>query len=176
MKKKVMALALGCAQLFPLLVIAAERIEHESHVHGLVDMMLVVDQDKVNISLDSPAMNLVGFEHQAKTETELNKVYEVETTLKQAAQLFAFKGSACEVGEMAIDVSGLIGADEHEHHHADLKAQYQFSCDNTDTLSEIDILLLQEFPEIEHINVEWISKNKAGVSKLSQENTSISLD
>lgn len=184
MKKKVLALALGCVQLFPVFVFAAERIEHESHVHGLVDMTVVIEQDKVNISLDSPAMNMVGFEHKAESEHDVNKVREVEATLKTVPQLFAFKGSRCEVDDMAVDVSGLIASDEHEHehehdhenHHADLEAQYQFSCDSTEKLSEIDVLLLQKFPAIERVNVEWISNNEAGVAKLTQENSSISLD
>ncbi|WP_417508518.1 ZrgA family zinc uptake protein [Methylophaga sp.] len=178
MKKKVLALALGCVQLFPVFVFAAERIEHESHVHGLVDMTVVIEQDKVNISLDSPAMNMVGFEHKAESEHDVNKVREVEATLKTAPQLFAFKGSRCEVDDMAVDVSGLIASNEHDHenHHADLEAQYQFSCDSTENLSEIDVLLLQKFPAIERINVEWISSNKAGVAKLTQGNSSISLD
>ncbi|WP_289285055.1 MULTISPECIES: ZrgA family zinc uptake protein, partial [unclassified Methylophaga] len=117
MKKKVLALALGCVQLFPVFVFAAERIEHESHVHGLVDMTVVIEQDKVNISLDSPAMNMVGFEHKAESEHDVNKVREVEATLKDIPQLFAFKGGGCEVDDMAVDVSGLIASDEHEHEH-----------------------------------------------------------
>ncbi|WP_289285057.1 MULTISPECIES: ZrgA family zinc uptake protein, partial [unclassified Methylophaga] len=65
---------------------------------------------------------------------------------------------------------------EHENHHADLEAQYQFICGSTENLSEIDVLLLQKFPAIERINAEWISNNKAGVAKLTQGNSSISLD
>lgn len=178
MKKKALALALGCVQLFPVLVFAAERIEHESHVHGLVDMTVVIDQNKLNISLDSPAMNMVGFEHKAETESDINKVHEVETTLKTTSKLFAIRGADCEGEAAVVDISGLIGSDDHdhEHHHADLEAQYQFSCDSTDNLTGIDVLLLKEFPAIERINVEWISNDKAGAAQLTQDNSSIPLD
>lgn len=176
MKKKVLALALGCVQLFPVLVFAAERIEHESHVHGLVDMTVVIDQDKVNISLDSPAMNMVGFEHKAETESDINKVHEVEAILKATSKLFAIRGADCKGEAAVVDISGLIGSDDHEHHHADLEAQYQFSCDNTDNLTGIDVLLLKEFPAIERINVEWVSNDKAGAAQLAQDNSFIPLD
>ena len=88
MKKKVLALALGCVQLFPVFVFAAERIEHESHVHGLVDMTVVIEQDKVNISLDSPAMNMVGFEHKAESEHDVNKDHSLDLDFVQLMLTF----------------------------------------------------------------------------------------
>ena len=44
--------------------------QYDSHVHGMGTLNLVADGSEVHIELDSPAANLVGFEHAPSSATD----------------------------------------------------------------------------------------------------------
>ena len=47
-----------------------EHRQHDSHVHGIASMNLALEGDEVHIELDSPAANIVGFEHAPSSKAD----------------------------------------------------------------------------------------------------------
>ena len=102
----------------------------DSHQHGLAELRLLLEEQRIEIEFESPAFNLVGFEHKASNPEEKSLVRNVEAILASPAPLMSLKGGACSLGSSQVDVSSIIGGDdkhghetEHEpedkHEHAD---------------------------------------------------------
>ena len=96
----------------------------DSHQHGLAELRLLLEEQRIEIEFESPAFNLVGFEHKASNPEEKSLVRNVEAILASPAPLMSLKGGACSLGSSQVDVSSIIGGDEKhghetEHEHED---------------------------------------------------------
>ena len=96
----------------------------DSHQHGLAELRLMLEEQRIEIEFESPAFNLVGFEHKASNPEEKSLVRNVEAILASPAPLMSLKGGACSLGSSQVDVSSIIGGDEKhghetEHDHED---------------------------------------------------------
>lgn len=108
--------------------VLAEEHQHASlgaHEHGVASLNLVVDGSLVSLELDSPAANLVGFEHLPSNDEDRATVARVKAALEQADTLFSFTPAAgCTLQQVELE-SPLFAAhededsDEHEHEHHD---------------------------------------------------------
>ena len=47
---------------------AEEKHHHKAHVHGVAHLNVALEDNELYIEFISPAANIVGFEHQPKTE------------------------------------------------------------------------------------------------------------
>jgi hypothetical protein len=179
-------LALPFALLPLAMAHAAEAdhvVEHASlgaHEHGTARLNAALDNETLELELDSPAMNLVGFEHPATSAADKATVSHVRQLLEQPLTLFALPASAkCIVAKLSLN-SPLFGdkpdadahddghdedgdepdADgaEHHHDHSEIHAHYQFQCDNTDALKALDLTrLFQTFPATHKVQVQLIT-------------------
>ena len=143
-----------------------------AHVHGQLSMMIVLDADILQIEIESPAANLLGFEHQAQTNSELAKVSEVKTKLLTKT-LFKFNGAACTAKLPELNLSSVMHqskpSDKHNHEtvHQDIHLTYTYTCENAEVLSSVDVYLFEFFPGIERINSQWLAHGRQGASELS---------
>lgn len=169
----------------------------EAHVHGIANLTLMAEGDRLEIAVSSPAVNIVGFEHKAFSREENAIVNRVENALKRPESLFEFAGTQCVTSEYHVDVSGLRTEydhqededhdDEHNHahektqrshdgHHAteatathsDVTAQYVFKCEKLERLHTINVLMLKQFPAIETLETQWVINGEQGAGKLGQ--------
>ena len=92
---------------------------HEAHVHGVARLTLAVESDRLQIELESPAANLVGFEHQARTTEELHLVEQAESLLAEPDKLFTFSKSSCELERVLVDSEGVKKSGDDHHGHED---------------------------------------------------------
>jgi hypothetical protein len=162
---------------------AAQDVAHASlgaHEHGTARLNAALDDETLELELDSPAMNLVGFEHPATSDADKAAVSNVRHLLEQPLTLFAVPASAkCIVAKQTLN-SPLFGdkpdADEHdhdedadepaadgaEHHHdhSEILARYQFQCDNAAALETLDLSqLFKTFPATHKVQVQLIAPN-----------------
>jgi hypothetical protein len=162
---------------------AAQEVEHASlgaHEHGTARLNAALDDETLELELDSPAMNLVGFEHPATSDADKTTVSNVRHLLEHPLTLFAVPASAkCIVAKQTLN-SPLFGdkpdADEHdhdedadedavdgaEHHHdhSEIHARYQFQCDNAAALKTLDLTqLFKTFPATHKVQVQLIAPN-----------------
>lgn len=160
--------------------IKAETTQFDAHIHGLAELMIVIEDQMVDIQLQSPAMNLVGFEHKAHTKNEVDAVRRTESILKSPYALFTFKGGQCSLTETSVDVSSIVGDDhtgvgelEHETHdenHNEAYAHYQYLCDNATDLSAVSVMMFKDFPGLKQTRVLWVTKSKQGAVTLDRDN------
>ncbi|MDH0023099.1 DUF2796 domain-containing protein [Pseudomonas monteilii] len=141
-----------------------------AHEHGVAKLNAVLDGNTLELELDSPAMNLVGFEHAANSGADKAKVAAVRQQLEQPLKLFGLSAAAgCKEDQQELE-SPLFGdapkadedGDEHEHshQHSDIGAHYQLTCANPDKLAQVDLApLFKAFPATQKINVQLIGPN-----------------
>ena len=140
-----------------------------AHEHGVAKLNAVLDGNTLELELDSPAMNLVGFEHAASTDADKAKVAAVRQQLEQPLKLFGLAAAAgCKEDAQELE-SPLFGdavkdddGDEHEHTHphSDIGAHYQLNCSAPEKLTQLDLApLFKAFPATQKINVQLIGPN-----------------
>lgn len=169
---------------------------HEAHVHGEAKLMIAKEQNKVHISFESPAINLVGFEHEVENKQQKALIHQAEKTLSQAEALFNFQGGSCTLNNASVNNS--FEDEEHkdeahhdEHHdenhhkdeghaqhkeesHFDFSATYEYHCQQADEISSLDVKLMKHFPAINEIEVQWIMHGAQGASKLNANENKLS--
>ncbi|NIE75565.1 DUF2796 domain-containing protein [Pantoea sp. Ap-967] len=141
-----------------------------AHEHGVAKLNVVLDGNTLELELDSPAMNLVGFEHLASSDADKAKVAAVRQQLEQPLKLFGLAAAAgCKEDQQELE-SPLFGdaakadddGDEHEkgHVHSDINAHYQLTCATPEKLAQLDLApLYKAFPATQKINVQLIGPN-----------------
>jgi ABC-type Zn2+ transport system substrate-binding protein/surface adhesin len=103
----------------------------DAHEHGVASLNMVLEREHLIIELDSPAANIVGFEHLPNSAGDFAALAEARKQLLQADALFAIADAAgCSLEEAEAE-SPLFEADvdaaEHEHHdeaHHDEHAEH----------------------------------------------------
>ncbi|PHN32525.1 DUF2796 domain-containing protein [Pseudomonas sp. ICMP 460] len=174
--------------LLPLAVAHAhDEHEHEhgslgAHEHGVGRLNAVLDGQTLELELDSPAMNLVGFEHLATTAADKAKVAAARKQLENPLALFSLpKAAGCVVSTQELN-SPLFGdkpeadhdddddgdddhatdgkgaaAHEHHHDHSEIHARYQLTCATPTALSNLDLSqVFKTFPATRKIQVQLI--------------------
>ena len=166
--------------LLPLAVAhAAEEHDHDhdhehgslgAHEHGVGRLNAALDGQTLELELQSPAMNLVGFEHAATSDADKAKVAAVRTQLEKPLALFNLPNAAgCVVKNQELE-SPLFGdkpqvdddhdedaKDEHHHDHSEIHAHYQFTCATPAALKTLDLAnIFNAFPATQKIQVQMI--------------------
>lgn len=173
-------LALPFAMLPLAVAHAADEHDHEhgslgAHEHGVGRLNAVLDGKTLELELESPAMNLVGFEHVATSDADKAKVAAARAQLEQPLALFNLpKAAGCVVENQELE-SPLFGdkpdadddhdedakdEDGHEHHHdhSEIHAHYQFTCATPAALKSLDLAnIFTRFPATQKIQVQLIS-------------------
>ncbi len=164
----------------------AKSSTHEAHRHGQAELTLVLENGVLEIQFESPAANILGFEHIAKSLEQRKAVRQAEMILKQPDVLFSFDGTRCQAKTTGVNMSGVIAEeqDKHEHHnhsakhddgHSEISARYHFSCDNPEKLDSVEVLFFKRFPGIEQINAMWVTETKQGAVSLIYTSSAIFL-
>ena len=74
------------------------------HVHGVVELGVVVEGDTVAVSLSAPLSDVVGFEHEPKTDEQAELIQQAASTLSNPDAMFGLAEAVnCEVSSTAID-------------------------------------------------------------------------
>ena len=146
--------------------------EHGSlgaHEHGVARLNAVLDGATLELEFESPAMNLVGFEHAPSSDADKAKVAAARQQLEQPLKLFALASAAgCKEENQELE-SPLFGnapdakdddGDGHAHGHSEIHAHYQLTCTTPAKLTQIDLSpLFKTFPQTQKVNVQLIAPN-----------------
>ena len=188
------ALLIACA---PHHARAQTERELGAHEHGAATLDVVLDGAELSIDLDSPATNLLGFEHAPSTEAQRDAVARAERLLESgellepdAAASCALSGSRVTLGfadpEADHDAHDAAGAEAHhegqgEHDeaaaaHADIEASWSFSCEAPDRLSAIATRFFAAFDGFTDIDVQVAGPSGQTLVELTPGSTTILLD
>ena len=166
-----------------------EMPTHKAHLHGLAELTLALEGDSLEIRFESPAVNIVGFEHKAASAEQLQTVKGAKSVLESANRLFSFSGSNCSAEKAKADVSSLLVEDDHGHgshrgthkdaledtNHSEITAHYDYQCTQGENLEAVTVHLIQHFPKIESLKVMWLTEKKQGAVELNARSNLISL-
>jgi hypothetical protein len=151
---------------------ADDHAEHgslDAHEHGAARLNVALDGQALELELESPAMNLVGFEHAANSAADKTKVAAVRSQLQDPQALFGLSAGDCSLSEAELE-SALFADDEHEDEeqhadadeseHSEIHAHYQLDCKKPSELKQLNLgELFKRFPATEKIQVQLIGPN-----------------
>ncbi|KFJ89977.1 hypothetical protein JF55_20530 [Pseudomonas sp. 1-7] len=141
-----------------------------AHEHGVSSLNAALDGNLLELQFESPAMNLVGFEHAAKSDADKAKVAAAKRELERPISLFALTSGDCQATEVELQsplFAGKAHDHMHDHHdhkhegeHSDIHAHYRFECAKANELKQLDLAeLFKRFPATEKIQVQLIGPN-----------------
>ena len=163
-----------------------EHRQHGAHEHGVGTLNIAWEGKEVHIELDSPAGNIVGFEHVPKTEADLDTLKNALARLRNGTRLFLFPDAArCDLVDADVDTplkehqngeeahhteEDHAHEDSHEHQgetHADITATWHFSCAHPEALERVSVQLFEVFPMTKRLLVQFITGKRQGAAELS---------
>ncbi len=198
-------IVLGASLLTPLALVGAgaaadEKHEHDpghrqhgAHVHGIAALDLALEGREVQVELDSPAVNILGFEHAPSSEADHAALDEAVASLQDGDRLFRFNEDAgCRMEEVKL-ASELLdeqhgghadrqpgehlqeeqdghGYEQQGHEgevHSDIEATYHFECDQPGKLTQLTVELFEAFPGTERLKVQYVIESKQGAAELT---------
>ncbi|PZP79873.1 MAG: DUF2796 domain-containing protein [Ectopseudomonas oleovorans] len=141
-----------------------------AHEHGVSSLNAALDGNLLELQFESPAMNLVGFEHAAKSDADKAKVAAAKRELERPISLFALTSGDCQATQVELQsplFAGKAHDHKHDHHdhkhegeHSDIHAHYRFECAKANELKQLDLAeLFKRFPATEKIQVQLIGPN-----------------
>lgn len=143
----------------------------EAHVHGAVLLQFALQGQNLLMALQSPAINLLGFEQRAHTPEQIQQLRKVEAQLHNLATWLTLDGGKCTPTSVTVDFSGLQPQTEstasHRGHgdietHADIELEAQWTCAQPDKLRGLHVMLFSRFPGVEKVTVQWALDSGAG--------------
>ncbi len=169
-------LSISLLGIFPFIadpVTAAEKRHAEAHVHGVAEINIVVEGKKVTVEFRTPAEGLMGFEHEARTDTErkkrdaamkiINDRFQELVVLDKKNGCKAQGGKAfIERGEARDSHDKQQGAEDRKKggEHSEVQATHLFECDRSPVGTKVSFGVSKLFPEIHEIKVQVLSDAK----------------
>lgn len=163
--------------LLPLSIAhAADEHDHDdehgsmgAHVHGVARVDLALSGRTLELELDTPAMNIVGFEHAATSDADKMKLALARETLLKPHGLFSIPDAAeCTVTKQRLE-SPLLSDKSTEHdggnatpqEHSEFHGHYQLICNVPAVLNELDLTqLFQSFPATQTVQVQLVTPKR----------------
>ena len=162
---------------------------HEAHVHGVGKLDVALDNHTLSLHLDSPLINLVGFEHAATSAPDRQAVQTMGQLLHAAGSIFVTTPAAqCSVASVKLVSAALdpillgeapssvkdtqTAADKHDG-HADLDGDFVFNCAHPERLQAIDVKLFTAFTGFHQVDVQAVTLKGQSAATLNAGNTSI---
>lgn len=151
--------------------------QHGTHEHGTGKLSIAQDGDKLELGLDSPGMNLFGFEYMPKTDADKKTVADGEAKLWVGTNLFIFDADAgCK--QTAATLSNAPekpDADEAEHDkgevHSDVDVSWTFTCVKPEAVQSVTTRLFSTFSGFHKLNAEWVTDKGASSATLEKDDS-----
>jgi hypothetical protein len=156
---------------------AAEKRRHEAHEHGVAEINIAIEGSKADVEFRAPAESVMGFEHEAKSESDKKKrdaaLKAVQTKMTQMV-LFDPKLSCkfSEVKTAVVEEGGEAGKtqpgkDGHAHkdekktaEHREVRASVSVSCDKPLAGSRVKFGVSKLFPALHETKVQVLGDAK----------------
>ena len=159
----------------------------DAHIHGLASLNVALEEQKLELQLASPAMNILGFEHLPNSNSDQQAVETAQKTLHNPALLFELNSVAkCTLTSTSVDNDLLVNRDDHdhdhhhaadvsEHQHSDITAHYHYHCSVPTALNSIDLSgFFTQFPHTEKIQVQLVTDEQQRGIELSAQQSILS--
>jgi len=140
-------------------VLAADRnapAQHKAHQHGAAQLAVSLDGALLQIALDGPAENFLGFEHAPRTDAQKKTAARVEQQLKQPAQLFTLIAAAdCQAQPPRVEIK--LPPPGSKETHSEVEAEWRWQCAQPAALGHVDVGLFKAFPRLKELRVQIVT-------------------
>lgn len=148
-----------------LLAAATEGLAHGAHEHGKANLGLAIEGKVVRGEFESPAVNLYGFEHEARSPEQIAARDGAAARFRhEIGNMIVWpKTSECKVGEITVEpfVKG-HGA------HGEFRARFTASCGKDLKGEVLTFGFWREFPGIEAVQVQVVGEKIQGGGTVSK--------
>jgi hypothetical protein len=165
------------------LLLSQPVLAHEpgAHVHGVASLEIALDGKLLTLEFSSPLDNLIGFEHLPQTDRQKALVRAMADKLNKADKLFVpTPAASCTLQNTELSSPVLPQAlgskpqPQEESGHADLDAEFVFSCQNPDKLHDIEARLFTPFPNLHQLNAAVVTAKGQSAARLTSDNRRVS--
>ncbi|PKO34687.1 MAG: hypothetical protein CVU34_06130 [Betaproteobacteria bacterium HGW-Betaproteobacteria-7] len=140
------------------------------HSHGVGQLGIVVENDRLTLLLEIPQHDLVGFERAAKTAREQVTVQATLEKLGQPERLFTPAAAGqCVLAEKSITAPLLTGG-QATGGHGDVEARYVYRCVQPAALNELRTSVNKEFPRLRALTVSFAGAKGQKAGRLDAKN------
>ena len=138
--------------------LAAEQSDsrqHPAHEHGIARLDVTLEGGVLQIALDGPADNFLGFEHAPRTDAQKQTVARVEQQLRQSTQLFAPPAAAgCQAQAPQVEIK--LPPPGSQETHSEIEAEWRWQCAQPAALAHVDVGLFKSFPRLRELRVQVV--------------------
>lgn len=149
-----------------------------AHAHGTGKLNLAIERRTIEIELEVPGSDLVGFEHAAKTPEQKKAIADARALLSKPLSLFRLSEAAgCKATSVKVK---LVGGSDHGHGHShgkagasggdahsEFEAEYTLNCAKPELIDTLELDYFKSFPRAEALEIAIVggkgqqSKHKA---------------
>ena len=163
----------------------------------VAQLQVAVDASQLEILFQSPAANIVGFEHAPANPEEERALAAALAKLRSGTLVLRPDPAAgCTLQQAEVEHGGTGEADGHDpdhgeghHHHrkserserpaagshSDFRARYRFDCQAPERLETLGVDLLREFPGIETLEAQVVTPERQYGTALTRERPDLPL-
>lgn len=146
-----------------------EMEHHGPHEHGAAKLSFATTETGFDVMLDTPAVNVFGFEHAASTDEQKQQIEASASILRTGASFVANTEAACSLKTVELD-SPMLTDKTDVQGHVDLDGSWSFNCDQADKLAEVKVGLFGQFPErFKRLDVEWVTEGGASAKTITED-------
>jgi hypothetical protein len=175
---------------------AAETVRQlDPHQHGHGTLNLAIEGQTVQMELEVPGVDIVGFEHKAETAEDGAKMEAAEKTLAQPLALFTLPDEAgCKITAAKVFSVGATESDhdaredDHQDHtegleheaeqegeHSEFHGEYALLCSNVAAITAISFPYFEVFPNSAELAVTLITEKGQKAFEVNREHAVIDL-
>ncbi|MGI9370913.1 MAG: ZrgA family zinc uptake protein, partial [Hyphomicrobiales bacterium] len=130
---------------------------------------IAIEGNAVMMELEVPGADIVGFEHEAKSDEDKAKVADALKVLGAPGDLFMMPESAkCETKMADIEVEG-------EGDHNEFHGKYELSCANAGDIKGIKFGMFEKFPNLEELEVNVVTESGQSAHEVEKDSPQIEL-
>jgi len=174
--------------------VAAEAPHRElgAHEHGRGTLNIAIEGSTMTMQLETPGVDIVGFEHAAKSPRDMEAVEKAKLQLMMPLTLFKLPPAAgCQVVEAKVEVeahhdhdhtetAGAKGAEDSKagaksEGHSEFHAEYVFECTSASNITTIEFGYFAAFAGAERLAVSVITPKGQSTYEAARANPRISL-
>lgn len=130
------------------------------HEHGALKLDVAIQGNLLTIAVQAPLDNLLGFERSPRTDAERKAAADVLARLRspdKGKPLFTPDAAArCTLSKAEVQAAVLEPGSKEatKEAHADLDANYEFTCAQPEALRSLGVGLFDAYPRIQRIDVQ----------------------
>ncbi len=166
---------------------AEEFEQHPAHEHGKVTLNIAIEGSTLVVELDAPAINVVGFEHAPRTQSEKAAAGQATQFIRGGHALLGFPPAAeCHFQraeftephweDPAAEAAEAAGGHQDNEEHEDYDAKFTYHCEHPSALGWLEPCLLAKLLNVTEARVNLITASGQRSESVTNPRTRVQLE